>query len=230
MPHNSHMITRFSLLVCACRFLSASALPCTSGPITSLMQLGSGGCTIGGDLYSNFSYRTINQAEYGGDAATVQLVVTPGSGQYDFQLLGDLGNGTLEFNLTPSENVTELIQGIGVYTSWPSGECDPPGVTAGCLLLGFDTKGNPIWTPALLTPGEVGIFGLCVFNPEGVAEFSIKFGGGQVASPLAAGPSLLTSAPEPGMLLPIALALLFLVLRGSRIGGCSLSPSSTNRP
>lgn len=82
----------------------SSAATCTSGTLASYLALGSGGCTIGNDVLSNF--QTLSGQTGATEIATNGVVVTPGGGT---------STPSLTFSTIQSVSTGGLVESIFTY-------------------------------------------------------------------------------------------------------------------
>ena len=136
-----------------------SAVTCASGTLSSYLALGSGGCTIGADTFSNF--QTLTGITGATPIATADVNITPGGGSFDPALTfvtnqsataGNQLESIFTFDISgplytdsglslsgSSESVDGAVTGIENYcaggTFGPDGISDCTGVEGSLLTL-----------------------------------------------------------------------------------------------
>jgi hypothetical protein len=215
------LILAFALVVCAAS--DGAADPCAADSLAAYIGLGSGGCTIGGNLFSDFGIEPTPDGAIAIDPSAIR--VTP--------LSGSSGVG-FEFGLDVAAEAGELLEVLIAYivsgAPIPAANVALLGSTVGPdgantaitdLCLGGDSAFFCTGTPATLLAFDIGdeadLSDLQSFSGTGligvVTDVAVDAGLAGSAS-LEGVTNLFRPAPEPSTLLMLAAGLAALAWRG----------------
>ena len=153
-----------ALLLAPMALLADLGTPCASGTLLDYINLGSGGCAIGGNLFFDFFELTLPNGAIPIDSAAI--LVTPG---------GSAASQTLTFTLNQSAGAGQFFDSRFAYSvQIPSGK--PPLTEFGLAMSGAQATGDGAVTAvANICIGEAFFFDFCLQQSATVIVAATQF-------------------------------------------------------